>query len=434
MNTLRRSHRLYWRVWLAVLTSLALFTLLAGTAWKVFGERGYSGQQRVIAELSAAVLPPPGAPAAQVAEALAHWKSKLASDLVLYAPDATRLAATADDLPVPAPDDADSDWQMTPRGPAFMLRLPDGRVLAVRKLHSSGWRSPLGLLGWLIVIAVAVGVGAYPAVRRLTRRLEALQASVERLGRGDLSARVKVRGHDEVAHVAASFNDAAARIEQLVKAQRNLLANASHELRSPLARLRLALEMLSAQGKPELEREVRQNIAELDQLVEEILLASRLDAQAAEGAASLREDIDLGGLVAEECARAGGGIDLSAGAGFIYAGESRLLRRLVRNLVENALRHGGGEVIGEVSVALARREGAIELTVCDRGPGISPTERERIFEPFYRAAGASESSGGVGLGLALVRSIARRHGGDVRCEPRAGGGSCFVVTLPIKLV
>jgi signal transduction histidine kinase len=125
---------------------------------------------------------------------------------------------------------------------------------------------------------------------------------------------------------------------------------------------------------------------------------------------------------------------LSAGAGFIYAGESRLLRRLVRNLVENALRHGGGEVIGEVSVALARREGAIELTVCDRGPGISPTERERIFEPFYRAAGASESSGGVGLGLALVRSIARRHGGDVRCEPRAGGGSCFVVTLPIKLV
>ena len=102
-------------------------------------------------------------------------------------------------------------------------------------------------------------------------------------------------------------------------------------------------------------------------------------------------------------------------------GNARLLQRLVRNLLENAARYGGGRVEAELRAS----DDAITFDVLDRGSGISATERERIFEPFYRAAGGSESSGGVGLGLSLVRQIARQHGGDVQCLPRDGGGSIF---------
>jgi signal transduction histidine kinase len=107
--------------------------------------------------------------------------------------------------------------------------------------------------------------------------------------------------------------------------------------------------------------------------------------------------------------------------------DARLLRRLFRNLLENAARHGGGAP--EVSVAHQAAEARID--VCDRGPGVPEDEREKIFEPFHRLRNMPESAGGAGLGLALVRQIAERHGGRVRCLPRAGGGACFRVTLPI---
>jgi signal transduction histidine kinase len=109
-------------------------------------------------------------------------------------------------------------------------------------------------------------------------------------------------------------------------------------------------------------------------------------------------------------------------------GDPRLLRRMIRNLLENARRYGVDAPI-EVIVGRAPGDGT-ELRICDRGPGVGEAERERIFEPFYRLAGARERGGGVGLGLALVRQIARRHGGDAKCLARDGGGSCFAVLLP----
>jgi signal transduction histidine kinase len=265
-------------------------------------------------------------------------------------------------------------------------------------------------------------VGAYPVVRRTTRRLERLQTSVEALGAGDLAARVKVEGRDEVAALASSFNRSAERIERLVGAHKSLLANASHELRSPLARIRMAVEMLKPDARPELRAELERDIAELDALVDEILLASRLDAGPALDA---REPVDLLALAAEECARLDAVLD---GEPVTVPGDPRLLRRLIRNLLENARRYGAGSAI-EVGV---RRVGdRAELGVCDRGPGVPEPERERIFEPFYRPAGAREREGGVGLGLALVRQIARRHGGEASCRARDGGGSCFTVLLPV---
>lgn len=419
---MRRHNRLYWRIWIAVLAGIALVAVLSMLAWKAFGERGFgpAGNVRAIAQVTLALLPSPDAPPDAHARALDEWSGKLGFDLVEFAPDGAPIAASANaiDLRIPARR-ADDNWFFTEHGPAYIVRLPDGRTVVARRRHY--YPGPFGVVGTLALIALAVGLGAYPVARRLTRRLERLQAGVERLGGGDLKARVAVEGNDEVAALARSFNDAAARIEALMQSQRSLLANASHELRSPLARVRMAIEMLRTDGRPELKAELERNVAELDALIDEILLASRLDADAA---APALEEVDLTALAAEECARAGVPLDAAPATAI---GDARLLRRLLRNLIENAQRHGGASPI---DVRVAPADGFVEVDVCDRGPGVPPSERERIFEPFHRLPGASEAAGGVGLGLALVRKIAVQHRGTVECLPRDGGGSCFRVRLP----
>jgi len=320
------------------------------------------------------------------------------------------------------------------RGPGGEARPPGGE-------ERGGWRPapqwPLlfpglsrsaGLAIILVVLFLAIAAGAYPVVRRLTRRLEALKRGVEQFGAGKLDHRVAISGADEVAAVAASFNVAAARVEALVQSHRSLLANASHELRSPLARMKMAVSMLAEATPAErdtLKREIDKNVAELDGLVEEVLLASRLDV--VENALH-HDKVDLLALAAEEAARVGAHVESTRS---VHAsGEERLLRRAVRNLLENAQRYGGGEVeigLGHVTV---RGRDFVWLEVCDRGPGVPEAMRERIFEPFFRLPGHAEQAGGVGLGLALVKQIAARHGGSVRCEARTGGGSRFVIEVP----
>ena len=176
--------------------------------------------------------------------------------------------------------------------------------------------------------------------------------------------------------------------------------------------------------------EISRNISELDQLVDEILLASRLDAREAD--LGTVEPVDLIGLLAEECARVGANLDLAPGTTeVVVPGVAKLLRRAVRNLLENAVRHGGRSGRGgEVSAEIGIVGGQAVLHVDDRGPGVPPGQRERIFEPFYRLPGASEREGGVGLGLALVKSIAERHHGSVDCDNRVGGGARFTLRLP----
>ena len=381
--------RLYLRIYLAVLASLAAFALGAALLWHTLGEPRATDQPW--ATIARNVLPSAGAPPAEQQAALERVARDLPFDLSLFTADGARLAAVG--APLGAPERA--GWQGGPSGPRWAAKLPDGRWLVARSPH--GRRGPVfGLLA-LALILLAVGVGAYPVARRLTKRLERLQQGVEALGAGELSARVKVEGRDEVAQLAGSFNRAAQRIEELVGAHKSLLANASHELRTPLARIRMALEL----GKDR--REIERDIAELDTLIDEILLASRLDATRA---LETVEEVDLLALAAEEAAR----YDVEVnGEPAVMRGDARLLRRAIRNLLENARRHGAPPI----KVAVRKNE----IRVCDGGAGVPPSERERIFEPF-------NSRRGTGLGLALVRQIARRHGGDARCE-----GNCFVITL-----
>jgi signal transduction histidine kinase len=295
--------------------------------------------------------------------------------------------------------------------------LPDERWIIAKP--PARHRPVAGIIAFLGVIALVVAICAYPLVRRLTRRLERLQVGVESLGAGELSARVKVEGKDEVARLAESFNSAAARIEELVSAHKMLLANTSHELRTPLSRIRLGIELMKDHADPARQAALEKNVAELDSLIEQVLLSSRLDAHRTVEAP---ENVDLLALAAEEAARYEH--CCVAGIPVVVTGNRALLRRMVRNLLDNAERHGAPPV--EVAVRL--QGGTAVISVSDHGAGVDVADRERIFTPFYRA-GASNVPG-AGLGLALVRQIARRHGGEAAWVESAEGVRGISVSIP----
>lgn len=274
------------------------------------------------------------------------------------------------------------------------------------------------MLGFLGVIAIA----AYPVSRRITRGLENLREGVSELGEGDLGARIDVHGRNEVADVARAFNAAAAKIQQAVLAQRRVLASASHELRTPLGRLRAAVELIAA-GHDERLVDAERDIEELDALIEDLLLTGRIGAGTR---ATEFETIDLRTLIAEEAGRAGA---ICRGEIAPIQGNARMLRRMIRNLIENAGRHGAEPIT--IELGTDQGAGRVRIVVADAGGGVPLEERERIFEPFYRAPGHSEHrDGGVGLGLSLVAEIATHHGGTVACVADPELGSVFVVELP----
>lgn len=417
--------RLYVRIWLGVVLAVAVLALLVGWVWRMTAEPPL--RELVVRDSTGHVV------------GLGHLRFGHPPLVGAMRPILGSRRAE--------PDESPGNTGAAGSGPEFIVRMEDGQTLQVhlpRPPRSPWSRLPFGFFWSLTLVAVAVALATYPIVRKLTRRLELLQQGVEQWGAGDLSVRVPVRGHDEVAFLAERFNHAAQRIETLVgshttllahqqallQAQKSLLANASHELRSPLARIRMGLELMGASAAPTFRDEISRNIAELDQLIDEILLASRLDAREAD--LGTVEPVDLTGLAAEECARMNAQLDVrpdpeAKDAAIVVDGVARLLRRLVRNLLENAQRYSDGEI----TVLLQPSDNRVLFSVCDRGPGVPAALRERIFEPFYRLPGAKERDGGVGLGLALVKSIAARHEGSVRCEERAGGGACFVVELPL---
>ncbi|MGE0502976.1 MAG: ATP-binding protein [Rhizobiaceae bacterium] len=407
--------RLFLKVYLTLMACLAAVALATGVYWRIVSDREETGWMTRRDTFLAAMLP-----AGAGREASQQMVDRLAqafdADISLYDAAGGLIASAGPTLPLP--QEVARRRREFDQPHDFAARLADGRTVVARLDDPRGGPRG-GQLGYLLLIAAVIGAAAYPVVRHLTRRLESLRRAVEKFGEGDLDTRVPIHGRDEVAAVATSFNAAADRIGTLVGAHRSLLANASHELRSPLARLRMASE-LNAENPSEAHRkEMLESLDELDQLVEEILLASRLDHV---GPTKTAMSVDLLALAAEEAARHG--IEAN-GTPAIVQGDAKLLTRLVRNLIVNAFRHGAPpvEVFAEMNAGKAL------ISVRDHGPGIPESERERVFEPFYRPAGRGESAGGWGLGLALVRQIARNHGGDVRLETPEGGGARFVVEL-----
>ncbi len=273
--------------------------------------------------------------------------------------------------------------------------------------------------------ALVLWLSASLLARRLARPFHAMSRVAEDIGRGRLGTRIErsERDDDEVAAIADTLNDLAARAEKQLETQRALLAAVSHEIRTPLARMRLLTE-LSRGGDAGALDKLDAEVAEVDALVADLLAGSRLDF----GAQS-PERVDLGAVAIEVLEKRGADVSLLSAevADRVVTGDPTLLGRAIGNLVSNAERHGDGLV----SLTLSEvREGFVRVEARDRGPGIEVGDAQRIFEPFggQRSGDAPASEGrpkpgSVGLGLSLVRRIAEAHGGEAFARAADGGGA-----------
>jgi signal transduction histidine kinase len=283
----------------------------------------------------------------------------------------------------------------------------------------------------VLTLAAVVALAIY-----LTVPLRRMRRSMDRIADGELEHRVPVRGHDEVARMGKSFNAMADRIRDMITGQKELTAGVSHELRSPLARMKLSLELLrqsAGAGIEERTADLEADVDAVDGLVEELLLASRIEL----GSNPLDpEPLELAavaaaawGRVESDAARRGVTLSVEPGPGAERVAADRALTvRLLGNLFENAVRYAGKGVVTVVSRRLGDR---VEITVADRGPGVETGHLERLFEPFYRVdASRSRKTGAGGLGLMIVRRAVEAHGGRARAETAAGGGLAVVFDLP----
>ncbi len=328
MSVVRR--RLFWKVYLTLLSSLVTVAVLMGSLWWLVGEgpRERWGAFRI--HLADSIIPARDSPPGAIAEAIRRLGNQMGAEISVYEGTGELIASRGEIIPMNEHD------EYALGGPRHIMRidLPGGRTVLAR-LISPPRQPGLRILTFVLVVAGGVGLAAFPVTARLTRRLELLRSGVARWGAGILPTRVDETGSDEVALVARTFNAAAERVEALLTAQKALLANASHELRSPLARLRMAIEIWMDAPTAKTREEIVRNLGEIDQLVEEILLASRLEHP--DSPDRVVACVDLLGLAAEEAAR----VDATAaGTPVEIGGDARLLRRLMRNLLENAAKHG----------------------------------------------------------------------------------------------
>ncbi|MBY8977763.1 HAMP domain-containing protein [Rhodobacteraceae bacterium NNCM2] len=414
--------RLHLQIYLTILACLALVVVLSSAFWIGIGrDRSERDLIGVAERLAALTLPSVETAAADQADAASRLADALRAELALLNPQGEIIFATKRMARSAARASDTDEWRRRADGFAGSLLLEDGRSLIVAPPRRHRGRPLLGLVAFIAIVGLAVGVGAYPYTRRLTRRLEALQTGVERFGSGDLDARVEVEGRDEVAALADAFNRSAAAIERLVAGRRLLLANTSHELRTPLARIRLGIELLEQRPDPARFVALKQDLAEIDELIETLLLSSRIDAMPE---IDRSETVDLLALAVEEAARYE---DCEVeGTAPEVAGDAALLRRMLRNLLDNAYAHGAPPVLA----TLAAEPGFVRISVADHGDGFPQGAVEAAFEPFYRGPGR-QNVHGFGLGLAIVQQIAEAHGGSVSIEPSAKG-AVVTVRLPLR--
>ena len=363
------------------------------------------------------------------------------------------------DPPAPALTSAERD--RLPRSGATMLPRPGGPAVAVwLRTRPGGYavvdlprpRLPVaGLVRGLVVALAMMALWSALFARSLARPLQRVAGVARALGAGDLGARVRLLRDDELGDVAAAVDEMAERITRLLDEDKRLLASVSHELRTPLACIGVALDLAEegrAQWTPEVVAEalgeVRTHVAELGQLVDSLLVTARLDAQAIAGgplAAPLTPvRVDVAALLSRAAARFASlhpghllEVDVDPALPALLA-DPGLLLRAVDNLLANAARYSQAGS----RVALSARPGVgqdggerVVIAVRDQGVGIAEADLPRLFTPFFRAdPSRTRATGGVGLGLSLVKRIASAHGGEVDVESRAGAGSTFRIVLP----
>ncbi|MEU0691122.1 sensor histidine kinase [Streptomyces uncialis] len=306
------------------------------------------------------------------------------------------------------------------------LRVYAGAPLSAER-SAVGTTTTAMLIGFPLLLGVVSGV-TWLVTRRAMRPVEGIRREMAAITASeDLRRRVPVPGtHDEVARLARTTNVTLAALEESVERQRRFVADASHELRSPIASLRTQLEVGAAHPELlDLEGAVADTVR-LQQLAADLLLLARLDAGERPGDARL----DLAALVREELSqRVGDRVPVDQELAHAeVAGSRGQLARVLGNLVDNAQRHADGAV----SVSVRVRDGEAVLAVGDDGSGVPAGERDRIFERFVRLDDArSRDDGGAGLGLAIARDVARRHGGTLTVRDCPAGGALFELSLPL---
>jgi signal transduction histidine kinase len=272
-------------------------------------------------------------------------------------------------------------------------------------------------------------VVAFALADSLSRPLTRLAAAAGRLGRGDLSARAeRAEGAREISDLGRSFDEMADRLEATVKAQREFVANASHQLRTPLTGMKLRLESaVDASADEDLRRQLTAADREVDRLaeiVERLLVMARRIEQGRAGAVDVDEAVERAIDRWRDRAERAGAPIVAEGTAGSAVGDVGELDQILDNLLDNAFVHGSGPV----RIERGSRDGQACVAVEDRGPGIPPEERDRVTERFYRGQGAAP--GGSGLGLAIVRELAEKSGGSVQIGPGAGGGTRVEIRLP----
>jgi signal transduction histidine kinase len=286
---------------------------------------------------------------------------------------------------------------------------------------------PWPIAGLLLIVSALLAL-AYYAIRRMLAPLRALTEGVATAGRGDLRYRVATAGRDEFSRLGSAFNDMLARIEGMVQAKEQLLIDVSHELQSPLARMKMALQLM----KDERSRQhLARDVGQMEQMVAEVLESARL---ASSPGALDRQPTDVAGLVAgtlQPYLASTPGVELAAPPALAALVDGARLAIVLRNLVDNALKYT--EAAGpKVSVTLAANAEGFELSVRDFGPGIPDDEIPRLFEPFYRIdQSRSKQTGGYGLGLSLCQRIVSAHGGTIGVSNAAPHGLKITVWLPL---
>lgn len=300
-------------------------------------------------------------------------------------------------------------------------RLPDGRWLVVSRKGSQSidsWQASTALrfvVGLLIAVIVAWLFSA-----RLARPIRAFASAVERIGGQERAEPVEVGGPSEIRLAAAAVNDMQTRIDRYIAERTSVVGALAHDLRTPLSRLHFHLAAVPEEVRCKAEAE----IAEMEQMI-----AATLEFVENETRSRPREALDLALLVegvVDDLADLGRDVHLERAAPATVCGDALLLKRLFQNLVNNAVTYGRRAT---VTLDTLDRKAIVEVT--DEGPGLSQADLDRAFEPFYRAESSrNRATGGMGLGLAIVRAAAQRHGGDVTLANRPEGGLSARVTLP----
>jgi signal transduction histidine kinase len=357
-----------------------------------------------------------------------------------------RVLAASPDLEEALPGGAEDFGPATVRLPGadeetrLLVRAVDGTTIRMAGSLDDVQDSTASLAGTL-VLAVPLSTAVLAAVLwwavgRALRPVEAIRARVDRITGSDLDQRVpEPATAAEIARLASTMNAMLARLQESAERQRRFVADASHELRSPLARMRTELEVDRAHpGSADPAGTAASVLAEtvgLQRLVDDLLLLARGDADALPQGD--RRPVDLDDLVERSIRQVRGDgavrIDARGVRPAQVAGDGAHLQRAVVNLLENAVRHARGEVV--VTVA-ETGDGAAEVVVHDDGPGVPPEDRERVFERFTRLDDSrTASTGGAGLGLAIARDIAERHGGTLTLAEGGSAGARFVLRLPV---